>query len=87
MKLSNFVLTHIKGRNALDLEYFAEVDVVKTTGALWWKKTTLERRGIHRTFMGAWHFTDNGEFTPGFQAEQLERAWEANHDALINPRR
>ena len=73
MKLSEFVLTHTKGKNALDLEYFADVSV--TTGALWWKKT--ERRKIRREYAGSWHFVDTGEFTPSFQAEQLERAYAA----------
>lgn len=73
MKLSNFTLTNTKGRSALDLEYFAEVDV--TTGALWWKKT--ERKQIRREYAGFWHFVDNGEFTPNRQAETLARAWKA----------
>jgi hypothetical protein len=73
MKLSEFVLTHTKGKNALDLEYFADVAV--TTGALWWKK--CERRKIHREFAGSWHFVDTGTFTPCFQAEDLERSYKA----------
>lgn len=73
MKLSNFVLTKTKGNNALNLEYFAEVDV--TTGVMFWKNT--KRREIRREFAGHWHFTDNGEFTPGFSADALARAWKA----------
>ena len=73
MVLSEFVLTHNNGKNALDLEYFADVSVI--TGALWWKRTT--RRKIHREYAGAWHFVDTGEFTPGLQAEQLARSYEA----------
>lgn len=73
MKLSNFVLTKTKGNNALNLEYFAEVDV--TTGVMFWKNT--KRREIRREFGGDWHFTDNGEFTPGFSAEALARSWKA----------
>ncbi|MDA8128725.1 MAG: hypothetical protein M0Z73_08540 [Betaproteobacteria bacterium] len=73
MKLSNFVLTRTKGKTPLDLEYFAEVDV--ETGALFWKKTT--RREIRREFAGQWHFTDSGEFTTGYQANVLARAWKA----------
>jgi hypothetical protein len=73
MKLSEFVLTHTNGKSPLDWEYFADVSV--TTGALWWKRT--ERRKIWREYAGSWHFVDTGEFTPGFQAENLARAYAA----------
>ena len=73
MELSNFVKTKTKGKDITDREYFAEVDV--TTGKWWWKKTV--RREIRRKSIGYWHFTDNGEFTPGSQAEALARSWEA----------
>lgn len=73
MKLSEFVLTHTKGKTSLDLEYFADVSV--TTGMLWWKK--VERRKIHRKFIGLWRFVDTGKYTPLFQAEELENAYEA----------
>ena len=73
MKLSDFVLTHTKGKSPLDLEYFADVSV--TTGSLWWKRT--ERRKIRREYIGAWHFVDTGKFTPEFQAEELARAYAA----------
>jgi hypothetical protein len=73
MKLSNFKLTETKGKNALDLQYFATVDV--TTGFLFWKKTRT--RTIRREYAGYWHFTDDGKFTPGLQAETLARAWTA----------
>jgi hypothetical protein len=73
MKLSEFVLTHTKGKSPTDLEYFADVSV--TTGLLWWKKT--ERRKIRREYCGEWHFVDTGKFTPGSQAEELARAYAA----------
>ena len=73
MTLSEFVLTHTKGKKALDREYFADVSV--TTGALWWKRT--ERHKIRRDYTGFWHFVDTGKFTPGFQAENLARAYAA----------
>jgi hypothetical protein len=75
MELSNFKLTRTKGKSEIDWEFFADVDV--TTGSLWWKKTV--RREIRRVYGGAgsWHFVDTGEFTPGFQAEALARAWSA----------
>lgn len=73
MKLSNFKLVKTKGKNSLDYEFFAEVDV--TTGFLCWKKT--ERKIIRREYAGFWHFTDTGKHCPGFQAENLARAWKA----------
>lgn len=82
-KLSNFVLTRKKGVNALDTEYFAEVDVEKTTGLLWWKKAKVTRREIRREYAGLWHFTDTGEFTPLSEVGKLERAWKAKHG--MNP--
>lgn len=77
MKLSNFERTKTRGKNALDLEYFAEVDVTTETGILWWKKSETTRREIRRKYCGSWHFTSDGKFTPGTQAEELARAWEA----------
>ena len=77
VKLSNFVLTKTKGRNILDLEYFAEVDVTTETGILWWKKRNTTRREIRREYCGSWHFTSDGKFTPGAQAEELARVWKA----------
>lgn len=77
MKLSNFELVETKGKSPLDWEYFAEVDVTTRIGILWWKKEHAERRKIRREYCGIWHFVDNGEFTPDFQAENLARAWRA----------
>ena len=80
--LSNFVLTKVKGTRPLDFEFFAEVDVSTTSGILWWKKTVTRRREIRREYAGSWHFTEDGTFTPGFEAERLERAWEAKHGRI-----
>ena len=77
MKLSNFEHTKTKGKNALDWEYFAEVDVTTETGFLWWKKSETTRREIRREYGGLWHFTSDGKFTPGVQAENLARSWKA----------
>lgn len=72
MKLSEFFLTKTeKDSLGWPNRYFAEVAV--TTGAIFWKKK--EYRQITRTVPGMWYFVDNGEFTPGIQAEQLERAY------------
>lgn len=73
MKLSNFKLLEVQGVTRMDRKYVAEVNV--TTGYLWWKKT--EPRKIVKKFAGSWFFADTGKFTPGFDAEELERAWNA----------
>ena len=73
MKLSNFKMIKTIGTSALNYEYFAEVDV--TTGFLCFKKTN--KRKIHKSFLGYWHFIDTGEFTPNYQAETLERSYNA----------
>ena len=73
MILSEFVLTHTKGSSPLNLEYFADVSV--NTGVFWWKR--IERRKIHRKYADYWHFIDTGKSTPGTQAEDLSRAYEA----------
>ena len=75
MTLSEFVLTDKTGSSALDWVFHAEVSV--TTGMLWWKKTV--RRKIRRKFCDPWFFVDTGNYTPGFQAEALARAYEAQH--------
>ena len=77
MVLSEFVLTHTKGRNAIDWVYFADVSVTTETGALWWRRTSAVRRKITRHYVGFWHFVDNGEMCPGDQAETLERSYRA----------
>ena len=77
MRLSEFVLTHVVGSRAIDLEYFADVSVTEESGALWWKKKTVTRRKIHREYAGFWHFVDNGQLTPGTQVEALEYSYKA----------
>jgi hypothetical protein len=73
MKLSKFFMEKTVGSSPLNLGYYASVSV--ETGFLWWKRT--ERRDIHRNYVGHWYFVDTGKFTPGFQAEELERAHKA----------
>lgn len=75
MKLSNFILQETKGKNALDWEAFATVDVRH------WFKTT--KREIRKEFVCAWHFVDNGNFTPDYQVETLVRAWEAKNGKIF----
>jgi len=68
MKLSEFVLNEPR-----------KATVTVTTGLLWWKK--VERKRISRQIgAGSWFFVDSGEYTPGFQAENLARAYEAQHE-------
>ena len=80
MFLSEFVLTHTKGKSPLDLVYFASVSVAIESGALWWKTKSVDRKTISRNYAGSWFFVDSGKYTPGFQAEELERAYHARKD-------
>jgi hypothetical protein len=74
--LSEFVLTDRKQTSPFRECLFAQVTVTTTTGMWPFKRTTVERREIAKD--GAfWFFTDTGEFTPGHEAEQLARAYEA----------
>lgn len=73
MKLSNFVLEETIGSCLSDRAYLASVDV--ETGFFFWKKKT--KRKIRREYGSYWYFVDSGEFVPGFQAENLARAWTA----------
>lgn len=75
--LSEFVLTHTNGKNAIDWVYFADVNVTTTAGALWWKEKHCERRKITRGYMGRWRFVDTGEWCPSNQSEALERSYRA----------
>lgn len=79
MILSNFVLARVRGTSAINLEYFAEVDVTVT---VFLGRSITVRKEIRRTFVGAWHFTETGEYTPSDLAERLERVWEAKHGLL-----
>lgn len=74
MKISNFrlIVTH-HGSWIGEKEYHASVDV--ETGYLWWKKT--EKLEIRRKYAGMWYFVETGIFTPGFEVENLARAWTA----------
>ncbi len=73
MKLSNFQVVRVDGKTALDKKLHATVDV--TSGALWWKRTV--NRPIVREYAGLFRFSDTGELTPGFEAEELQRRYSA----------
>lgn len=75
MTLSNFRLKRDFKNITID-KRIAAVDV--TTGIFPWTKKTVQRE-IVRAFIGYWHFSDNGKFCPGYQAEELERSWDATH--------
>jgi len=83
MVLSDFVLIDtindslIKTDSLINHVYFAEVTVTSTTGMLWWKKTHVVTRIISRDFGGLWFFLDDGQYTPGSQAFELERSYRA----------
>ena len=70
MKLTNFRCYERSGTSALNYRFHAKVDV--TTGVLWWKKT--QECEIQRRFADFWFFVADGTYTPGFQAERLEKA-------------
>lgn len=78
MKLSNFKLIEVIGKNSLDWKAKALVDV--TTGLIF-KKTIA--REIYRKYASNWSFSHNGEYTPGFQAEALERSYEAGNGDIF----
>jgi len=81
MKLHNFKLVEIMGSSPLDWVYIAQVSVT-VRKFLFWKHTT--KRTIMRRFGGHWHFTDTGEFTPGYQADLLAQAWNAQQTSAGN---
>lgn len=78
MKLSNFRDLVRTGNNALDWNFSATVDV--TTGYLWWKKTRAEQ--ICRSYVGNWFFVSNGEYTPDFLVERMERVYKVQKGML-----
>ena len=57
MKITNFRLTEVIGKNAIDYKFRALVDV--ETGCLWFKKK--EKREIFKHYIGYWHYTETGE--------------------------
>ena len=71
MQLSNFVLIRTEGSSPSNYSFFAEVDV--ETGFLFWKKK--ERKQIAKDFAGQWAFVDTGQYTPGWQAQELARSY------------
>jgi hypothetical protein len=71
MKLKNFELTKKIGKELFEMQYIAEVDV--TTWPMLFPKTV--RRKIYRKHGENWIFIDTGEYTPGFQAEKLEKSY------------
>lgn len=72
MKLSNFKLLEVENfGNFNPVRVIAEVDV--TTGFIF--KKTKKREICRENWF--WFFTDTGKYTPGLQAEELERAFVA----------
>lgn len=72
MKISDFELLGTVS-NDCEKVYLAEVTV--TSRRFFWFAST--RRRIVREVGGPWIFADTGEFCPGYQCQQLERAWNA----------
>ncbi len=76
MKLSNLeIYRKTPGNSALDTKYYALVDV---TRGIWPFRTTRTVE-IQRLEFHSWYFAETGDYTPGFQAEALERAFWAKH--------
>lgn len=77
MKLSKFKFIKKSGTFPFEKSH-AEVSV--QTGYLWWKKETkalICKDGI------SWFFESDGKFTPGSQAEDLARAYEATNEIKL----
>jgi len=81
MKLSNFKLIEVLGTSALSWKFTATVTVTTTinAGFLWRKKvdTVKENVRIYKKYGCSWSFVETGEFTPGEQAETLQRKFES----------
>ena len=64
--------------------YYRAFSVTKTSDKLIvmqeMKKMPKE---IRQEYIGHWHFVDNGKFTPGFEVENLARAWEAKNGKMF----
>jgi hypothetical protein len=75
MKISNFKLVSVCGKNALNWRFKATVDVTDKMGFFSVKKT--ETKQIYKVFGSAWYFVDTGDFTPGKEVENLVRILEA----------
>ena len=88
MELSNFRLVERTGKSALSWKFKAIVTVTTTTTTTvktkWFMpdrdetKTKTEDVQIYKVFAGNWCFVETGEYTPGVQAENLQRKFEAS---------
>lgn len=73
--LSDFRNFRFKGKSFIHRRYFAEVTV---TEKRWFRKPKQREETISKTYIGNfWRFAKSGEFTPDYQAEDLEEAWRA----------
>ena len=61
MEISDFKLVDVIGTGPVTWKYRASVTVTKKNI---FRKPTVERRNIFKTYTGSWYFTDTGEFTP-----------------------
>jgi hypothetical protein len=75
MKISNFKLVSVCGKNALNWRFKATVDVTDKIGFFSVKKT--ETKQIYMVSGSDWYFVDTGDFTPGREVENLVRMFEA----------
>lgn len=81
MKITNFRGYGRTGMSALDWRFHAKVDV---TTRRWFRDVTVTRP-VHRKYGGSWFFADTGEFCPGFEVENMERAMDAQRSMAGMP--
>jgi len=84
MILSNFKFISFTGNTYLTCVIHATVDVTYPV-PFWkfWDKPKVKTRKISKAYFGNWFFTDTGEYTPGKQAANLFRSYEAQHGKVF----
>ena len=73
MKVSGFELVEVIGDRPLSWKFKASVTVTRKR---LFRKPLIEKREVFKTFIGYWHFIDNGECAPD-EVDNLSRALEA----------
>ena len=75
MKISNFKMVKVEGKNSLDYRFTASVTV---------KEFLRKPRDvlINKEYGGFWFFVESGEFTPELLVERLVRSYIATNGEL-----
>ena len=79
MKLSNFEIVEIVGTSITNAIYYAEVDVTRTKGILWWKTSETTRETIAKEYALYWKDVDTGKSISHTNADELCDAWCMKH--------